>query len=95
MKISATPPPAQAPTTAERMQSAAVELEAAFLTVMLKSAGLGKARQSLGGGAGEDQFSSFLVQQQAQQLAKSGGVGLSEILFQSLMEKADADQTRN
>lgn len=95
MKISAIPAPAQAPTTAERMQTAAVELEAAFLTIMLKSAGLGKARQSLGGGAGEDQFSSFLVQQQAQQLAKSGGVGLSEILFKSLMEKADADQTRN
>ena len=58
---------------------------------MLKSAGLGESRQSFGGGAGEDQFSSFLVQHQAQQLAESGGVGLSEILFRSMMEKIDAE----
>ena len=91
MKISATPPPAAPPSTAERLQAAAVQLEAAFLAEMLKSAGLGESRQSFGGGAGEDQFSSFLVQHQAQQLAESGGVGLSEILFRSMMEKIDAE----
>ncbi len=93
MKISATLPSAQPPTMTEKLRTAAVELEAAFLTEMLKSAGLGEARQSFGGGAGEDQFSSFLVQQQALQLAKSGGVGLSEILFQSMMETTNADQS--
>ncbi len=77
------------PSTQDRLQAAAVELEAAFLAEMLKSAGLGKARDSFGGGAGEDQFSSFLVQQQARQMAQSGGVGLSELLFQSLMENSD------
>ncbi|WP_419738438.1 rod-binding protein [Ruegeria sp.] len=80
------PPP---PSAQDRLQAAAVELEAAFLAEMLKSAGLGKARNSFGGGAGEDQFSSFLVQQQARQMAQSGGVGLSELLFQSLMENSD------
>ncbi len=80
------PPP---PSTQDRLQAAAVELEAAFLAEMLKSAGLGKARDSFGGGAGEDQFSSFLVQHQARQMAQSGGVGLSELLFQSLMENSD------
>ena len=85
MKITSLPQPVQ--TTADKLQAAAVELEATFLAEMLKSAGLGESRDSFGGGAGEDQFSSFLVQHQAQQLAQSGGVGLSEILFNSMMEK--------
>ncbi len=75
-----------------KLRSASVELEATFLAEMLKSAGLGEVRESFGGGAGEDQFSSFLVQHQARQLAESGGVGLSEILFKSMMERTDADQ---
>ncbi|NVO57665.1 rod-binding protein [Rhodobacteraceae bacterium B1Z28] len=91
MQVSALPSVVQTPTTSDRLQAAAVELEAAFLAEMLKSAGLGKTRQSFGGGAGEDQFASFLVQQQAQQLAQSGGVGLSEILFKSMMEKTNGD----
>ncbi|WP_170431277.1 rod-binding protein [Ruegeria arenilitoris] len=93
MKISATPPVPQPPTTPQKMQAAAVELEAAFLAEMLKASGLGEARRSFGGGAGEDQFSSFLVQHQARALAEAGGVGLSEILFQSMMEKTNADQS--
>ncbi len=75
-----------------KLRSASVELEATFLAETLKSAGLGEVRESFGGGAGEDQFSSFLVQHQARQLAESGGVGLSEILFKSMMERTDADQ---
>ncbi len=93
MKVSATPPVPQPPTARQKVRAAAVELEAAFLAEMLKASGLGKARQSFGGGTGEDQFSSFLVQHQARALAESGGVGLSEILFQSMMEKTNADQS--
>ena len=51
------------------MRAVAVELEATFLAEMLKASGLGKARDAFGGGAGEEQFSSFLVRQQADQLA--------------------------
>ena len=89
MKVSALSQMTTPPSTANRLQAAAEDLEAAFLAEMLKSAGLGKTRQSFGGGAGEDQFSSFLLQHQAQQLARSGGVGLSEILLQSMMEKTN------
>ncbi|NOE28033.1 rod-binding protein [Ruegeria sp. HKCCD6157] len=89
MKVSTFPHVSQSQSPQTRLKNAAIELEAAFLAEMLKSAGLGKTRQSFGGGAGEDQFSSMLVQHQAQQLARSGGVGLSEILFKSLMEKTD------
>ncbi|WP_367648023.1 rod-binding protein [Ruegeria arenilitoris] len=77
--------------TEQRLKAAAVELEATFLAEMLKAAGLDKARQAFGGGAGEDQFSSFLLQEQARQLARSGGTGLSETLFNAMMEKIHAD----
>ncbi len=76
-------------TAPQKLKAAAVELEATFLAEMLKSAGLGKARASFGGGAGEDQFASILVQNQAQQLAQSGGIGLSEVLFNAMVEKTN------
>ncbi|WP_170563606.1 rod-binding protein [Ruegeria atlantica] len=93
MKVSVPLPPSKTPATSQKLQEAAIELEAAFLGEMLKSAGLGKARQSFGGGAGEDQFASFLVQHQARALAKAGGVGLAEALFESMMENSNAKDT--
>jgi peptidoglycan hydrolase FlgJ len=68
------------------LRKAANDLEAAFLTEMLKSAGFGKSRESFGGGAGEDQFSSLLVQAQAEQMTLAGGIGLAESLFNALLE---------
>lgn len=68
------------------LRQAATDLEAAFLTEMLKSAGLGKSRDIMGGGAGEDQFGSLLVRAQADQIARSGGIGLAESLFNALKE---------
>ncbi|WP_299968708.1 rod-binding protein [uncultured Roseobacter sp.] len=65
----------------------AQKLEASFLAEMLKSAGLGKTSEHFGGGAGEDQFSSFLVEEQAMYMVKAGGIGLSESLFHALKEK--------
>ena len=63
---------------------AARKLEATFLAEMLKAAGFGQARSTFGGGAGEDQFASFLVQKHAEQLAAGGGIGLREQIFQSM-----------
>lgn len=68
---------------------AAQKLEATFLAEMLKSAGFGEARETFGGGAGEDQFGSFLVQEQAMQMVKAGGIGLSETLFEALKDRRD------
>lgn len=72
------------------LRAAAQKLEATFLAEMLKSAGLGESRQTNGGGAGEDQFSSFLVQAQAEEMVAAGGVGLAEALFEALKERQDA-----
>ena len=85
----------KAPSTQDRtLREAAEKLEAGFLAEMLKAAGLGKSRGSFGGGAGEDQFSSFLVQEQAMQMVKAGGIGLAEALFDSLKEKTNEPSTK-
>ena len=69
------------------LRAAAQELEATFLAEMLKSAGLGQSRDAFGGGAGEDQFASFLVAEQARAMVKAGGIGLAEALFNALKER--------
>lgn len=69
-----------------KLYKAAQELEASFLAEMLESAGLGKPSELLGGGAGEEQFASFLVKEQAMQMVKAGGIGLTESLFEALKE---------
>ena len=79
------------PTSSElKLREAAVELEANFLAEMLKGVGLGESPSAFGGGAGagagEEQFSSMLRLEQARELAKSGGIGLAETLFQALKE---------
>lgn len=73
---------------AEKLWQVSKDLEAAFLSEMLKSAGFGKAPEAFNGGAGEDQFSSFLVQEQARKMVDAGGIGLAEQLFKSLVERA-------
>ncbi|UYV39649.1 hypothetical protein N4R57_00125 [Rhodobacteraceae bacterium D3-12] len=54
--------------------AAAQNLEATFLSEMLKAAGFGKSRGAFGGGAGEDQFASFLRDAQAQEMVKVSDV---------------------
>lgn len=71
------------------LMDAAKKLEATFLSEMLKVAGMGKARDAFGGGAGEDQFASFLRQAQAEEMTSAGGIGLAESLYLALKEKAD------
>ena len=70
------------------LKEAAAELEAVFLSEMLKSAGFGKTSEAFGGGVGEEQFSSFLADQQARAFAQSGGVGLAEHIFKAMVARA-------
>lgn len=73
------------------LREAAEVLEAGFLSEMLKGAGLGKTSESFGGGAGEDQFSSYLRDAQAREMVKSGGIGLAESLYQALKERENGN----
>ena len=77
--------------TDKQLRAVAEELEATFLAEMLKSAGLGKPRDSFGGGPGEEQFGSFLRQAQAQEMVKQGGIGLAEHLFNALKTRVADD----
>ncbi len=85
------PPPSAPPvrTRDATLMEAAQNLEAAFLAEMLQSAGLGQTSESFGGGAGEDQFSSFLIQEQAKYIVKGGGIGLAQSLFEALKEQTN------
>ena len=66
------------------LMEAAQRLEGAFLAEMLRSAGVGEPRGFGGGGYGESQFSSFLREAYAEEIAKTGGIGLAERLFEAL-----------
>lgn len=76
-----------APQHAARLMDVAQSLEAQFLSEMLKSAGVGQTPEEFGGGTGEDQFSSFLREEQAKQMAQAGGIGLAQSLFDSMIAK--------
>lgn len=77
------------PIKAEALRTQAEALEASFLSEMLSYTGLGAASESFGGGAGEDQFGSFLRAEQAKLMVAHGGIGLSETLFRALSERGD------
>ncbi|MGI3169846.1 rod-binding protein [Pseudooceanicola sp. C21-150M6] len=66
------------------MRQAAIDLEASFLSEMLKHAGLGRSRGAFGGGPGEDQFAAMLCDYQAQAMAEAGGIGLAEQFYRSI-----------
>lgn len=77
------------PTRDDQLRKAANELEANFLAEMLKAAGLGETPEAFGGGAGEDQFASFLRLEQARAMVDAGGIGLAQSLFEAMKERVD------
>lgn len=89
--IAATPNAMLSPTVPNPLREKAAQLETAFLAEMLGHAGLGEARQSYGGGIGEEQFASFLRQEQAAAMVKAGGIGLTEALFHALAGRGPDD----
>ena len=69
----------------QKLRILANKLESQFLAEMLKSAGVGKPRDSFGGGAGEQQFSTFLTQEYSDAIVQAGGLGLSEAIYNALV----------
>lgn len=64
-----------------QMRKVAQQLEGAFLAEMLKAAKFGQIQKSYTGGAGEEQFQSFLTQEHAQAIAKTQSIGLAEHIY--------------
>lgn len=75
------------PERSEQLMDVAKALEAQFLSEMLKSAGVGETPSAFGGGAGEDQFASFMRDEQAKQMTEAGGIGLAQSLFESMIAR--------
>ena len=80
------PSPVAAPP--ERGQSnlrqAAQQLEASFLAEMLKSAGFSSGASQA---ERESPFASFLTNAHAKAMVETGGIGLSELIFEALKER--------
>lgn len=66
---------------------AAQEFEAVFISEILKHSGVNKTSQSFGGGAGEEAFSSMLTDAYATAIVDAGGIGLTEQIYRSMVEK--------
>lgn len=78
---------APAETSHTRLRDAAQKLETQFLSKMLQSAGLGQMPDAFGGGIGEERFASLLADEQAKAMVKAGGIGLAEVIFQSMVDR--------
>lgn len=83
------PVAAQPPSRHDQLMSKAEELEATFLSEMLAHSGLGEMQGSFGGGEGEAQFSSFLRDEQAKLIVQQGGIGLAQLIFDSMVKAED------
>ena len=82
-----------APTTkAPQLRQVFEEFEAVFLSQMLQAAGAGKPLSGPGGGgAGEAQFASMLVDLQARAIAARGGLGLAEVMIRASLQGGAGD----
>ena len=74
------------------LMAKAEELEATFLAEMLAHSGLGEMEGGFGGGAGEAQFASFLREEQARLMVEGGGIGLAEMIFNTMVKAEHADR---
>ena len=80
--------PEQEQAKREALREVAIDFEAVFLAQMLDHAGVGRTPDSFGGGVGEDAFRGHLVAEQAKAMARTGGIGLADALFESLARDA-------
>jgi flagellar protein FlgJ len=87
--LTSTPSPEPPAAVQTRLRAAAQDLEASFIAEMLRAAGAERT-PGLGEGDGESPFASFLLDIRAREIARAGGLGLSEVLFQSLVKSDGA-----
>jgi len=66
--------------------------EAVFLSQILKSMSIGvKSDGPFGGGQGEEVFQDVLNEQIAEQIAKSGGIGLSDSVYREILKTQEVN----
>jgi len=69
---------------ADDLRRVAREFETAFLTEMLKHAGIGRMPETFNGGVGEEGFADMLTREYAAEIARTGRLGLAKMIWQSL-----------
>lgn len=77
---------APAPDREKALHRKAEEMEASFLSEMLSYTGLNET-SDFAGGEGENQFSSFLREEQAKAMVRHGGIGLAETIFNAMAKR--------
>ncbi len=82
--IDPVPPSVTPPSRDPALWSAAKALEATFLSEMLKAAEVGAPRDAFGGGVGEAQFATLLVDEYARGIADRTETGLAESIYRAL-----------
>ena len=65
------------------------KFEAAILSELLRAAGAAQTGSDFGGGIGEDQFASLLLDEQAQRIAAAGGIGLAELALRGILAQTN------
>lgn len=73
----------------DAIRHVAQQFEASFLAEMLKHTGMGEARESFGGGPGEAAFTHMLTEEYAQQMTRTGGVGLADQVYATLRARTE------
>ncbi len=74
-------------TSPEDMRKIAQDFEASFLSQMLKPMFEGLSTEApFGGGAGEEMWRGFLVEEMAKQTARAGGVGLANTVMSHMLK---------
>lgn len=94
MSIAATLPSASAITSSglsgqklAQTKAAAKDFEAVFISEMMSHMFEGvKADSEFGGGQGEDMFRGLLINEYGKQMAKSGGIGISDQLQKMMIQ---------
>ena len=75
----------------EKAREAAEDFEAMFLSIMLDFMWKGPNTDSLfGGGNGEQMFRSVMNQEYGKAMAKSGGIGLADTIYQEIIKLQEA-----
>lgn len=77
----------------ERARKTAEEFEAVFLTQMLKPMFDGiKSEAPFGGGQAEKMWKSMQLDEYGKAIAKSGGIGISDAVFNELLKTQEIGQ---
>jgi peptidoglycan hydrolase FlgJ len=72
--------------TREKIKATAKDFEASFLQVMLSQMFSGVGESEFAGGQGGTMFKSFLLDSFSKQMARAGGVGISQAVEREMLK---------